>query len=321
MVDLLIDSNLDALLDYDPAAHHLQLRRLWGLLVRDRQPAHLPDELPFRHPPAPPARVAVDRLLCPCGKFVGIRRQRGGPAEHDSAAPNSDYAVSKVAAANLIYYYGKRKHFPVRQSPALLGLRPAGRLFTADSQRDPPRGRGQIPRVCQPGDLARFYLRRRCHRGVRRHGLNLPGRLRRVVQHRHRPEDDHRRGRRDGRKLFGIAGEPHSPCPNAPGTSRTGTPTSRRPGRLELEAADDFEEGLKQTIAWYQALPDKARYQSRPRNSASTPSTASARSSLLQGQPGDPDHVRAAQSDVHQAERRFRDHLRQRLQLRTTPRR
>ena len=37
-----------------------------------------------------------------------------GPREEDPTAPNSDYAVSKVATANLIYYYGKRKHSLVR---------------------------------------------------------------------------------------------------------------------------------------------------------------------------------------------------------------
>ena len=35
-----------------------------------------------------------------------------GPTEDDPLAPNSDYAVSKVAAANLIYFYGKRKGLP-----------------------------------------------------------------------------------------------------------------------------------------------------------------------------------------------------------------
>src|SRR5271166_1729232 len=34
------------------------------------------------------------------------------PNELDPTEPNSDYAVSKVAAANLIYYYGKRRNFP-----------------------------------------------------------------------------------------------------------------------------------------------------------------------------------------------------------------
>ena len=37
---------------------------------------------------------------------------RLGRGEQDPTAPNSDYAVSKVATANLIYYYGKRKQFP-----------------------------------------------------------------------------------------------------------------------------------------------------------------------------------------------------------------
>ncbi len=35
-----------------------------------------------------------------------------GPPEDGPTAPNSDYAVSKVAAANLVYFYGKRKRFP-----------------------------------------------------------------------------------------------------------------------------------------------------------------------------------------------------------------
>ena len=68
----------------DPATHHLQLRRLRRLLVRDRQPAHLPHQLPLRHPLAAPAGVAVDCLLCPCGQFVGIRRQRGRPSRAGS---------------------------------------------------------------------------------------------------------------------------------------------------------------------------------------------------------------------------------------------
>jgi len=35
-----------------------------------------------------------------------------GPREDDLPQPNSDYAVSKVACANLLRYYGKRKKFP-----------------------------------------------------------------------------------------------------------------------------------------------------------------------------------------------------------------
>jgi polyisoprenyl-phosphate glycosyltransferase len=35
-----------------------------------------------------------------------------GPAESDLPEPNSDYAVSKVSTANLIYYYGRKKELP-----------------------------------------------------------------------------------------------------------------------------------------------------------------------------------------------------------------
>ncbi len=35
-----------------------------------------------------------------------------GPVENDPLAPNSDYAVSKVAAANLLFFYGCKKNFP-----------------------------------------------------------------------------------------------------------------------------------------------------------------------------------------------------------------
>src|SRR5262249_27462587 len=34
------------------------------------------------------------------------------PQEESPTAPNSDYSVSKVAAANLLHYYGKRKKLP-----------------------------------------------------------------------------------------------------------------------------------------------------------------------------------------------------------------
>ena len=46
-----------------PAPHGLQLRRLRRLLVRDRQPAHLPDQLPVVTRLLAAAGVALDRRL------------------------------------------------------------------------------------------------------------------------------------------------------------------------------------------------------------------------------------------------------------------
>ena len=60
--------------------------------------------------------------------------------------PNSDYAVSKVAAANLHPLLRQAQAVPLRQPPALLGLRPARGLGPADPQRDPPRPGGDLSR-------------------------------------------------------------------------------------------------------------------------------------------------------------------------------
>ena len=38
------------------------------------------------------------------------------PDEHDFLSPNSDYAVSKAACANLLHYFGKRAGSPARTS-------------------------------------------------------------------------------------------------------------------------------------------------------------------------------------------------------------
>ena len=56
------------------------------------------------------------------------------------------------------------------------------------------------------------------------------------------------------------------------------------------------DDGLARTVDWYETLPDKPRYQPiveevRPRHRTYS---VSADRRLLQGRPGDPDHVRAA---------------------------
>ena len=58
----------------------------------------------------------LQSLSIACYVHAGSSSEYGdkaaGPREDDPMAPNSDYAVSKVATANLLYYYGKRKQFP-----------------------------------------------------------------------------------------------------------------------------------------------------------------------------------------------------------------
>ncbi len=75
----------------------------------------------------------LERLGIACYVHAGSSSEYGdnaaGPSEDASPAPNSDYAVSKLAVANLLLYHGKRKQFPC----ATYGFIP----FTARSKTRP----------------------------------------------------------------------------------------------------------------------------------------------------------------------------------------
>ena len=134
------------------------------------------------------------------------------------------------------------------------------------------------------------------------------------------PQDHDRRGRR--RRPASCSGSPPSPSFTMPERSWDVPGLVRQhrqgPGPARLGAADRLpRRPAGRPPTWYRDLPDKA--QIPPVVEEVRPGHRLQRQRhhrLLQGQPGDPDHVRAAQGDVHQAEHRLRDHLRQRLQPR-----
>ena len=240
--------------------------------------------------------------------------------ERDPTAPNSDYAVSKVAAANLIYYLRQAQAVPLRQSSALLGLRPARRLVAADPQPDPPRPRGQLSRVRQPGHLPRFRLRRRRDRGVRRHRPEPDARPTTASRSTSAPaaRPPSARSPPTARELFGIAAEPSFTMPERRWDVQDWYANiDKARERLGWQPRTCFRDGLERDRrlvsrpARQGELPPVVQ-EIRPRHRLQRQRDRR----LLQGQPGDPDHVRAAQGDVHQAEHRLRDHLRQRLQPR-----
>ena len=112
MVDLLIDSNLDALLN------EFRPRTIFNCVAYGAYSFEADSQLIYRT-----NFNFVTRLLTrlesrpiACYLHAGSSSEYGdnaaGPTERDPLAPNSDYAVSKVAAANLIYFYGKRKRIP-----------------------------------------------------------------------------------------------------------------------------------------------------------------------------------------------------------------
>ena len=263
LIDLLIDSNLDALLDeirprtvFDCVAYgaysfetdsQLIYRTNFNFLTRllprleSRSIAcfvHAGSSSEYGDNAAGPGRARPDRAQ------QRLRRLEGRRGQPDPLLRQAQ----ELPCANLRLYsvYG-----PLEDSARLIpnvirhGLE------------------GTYPDVRQPGRLPRLRLRRRRDRGVRRHRAEPDrGRLRRVVQHRHRPQDDHRRGRRDGpRAVRDRRASRRSPCPTAPGTSRTGTPTSTRPGPAWAGSRGRrFRDGLQTTVDWYRGLPDKAKY-------------------------------------------------------------
>src|SRR5689334_7111662 len=112
MVDLLVDSNLDNLLDdvkprtvFNCVAYGAYSFETDSQLIYQTNfnfTSKLLSRLEARH---------ISAYLH-AGSSSEYGDNASGPMESDMPAPNSDYAVSKVACANLIYYYGKRKGFP-----------------------------------------------------------------------------------------------------------------------------------------------------------------------------------------------------------------
>jgi polyisoprenyl-phosphate glycosyltransferase len=112
MVDLLIDSNLDALLN------EIQPRTIFNCVAYGAYSFEVDSPLIYRTNFNFVTRLLtrLDWQSIACYVHAGSSSEYGdnaaGPAECAPLAPNSDYAVSKAAAANLIYFYGKRKNLP-----------------------------------------------------------------------------------------------------------------------------------------------------------------------------------------------------------------
>lgn len=112
VVDLLIDSNLDELIEA------VQPRTIIDCVAYGAYSFETDNQLIYET-----NFSLVSRLLARlesrkisaylhAGSSSEYGDNASGPSEQAAFAPNSHYAVSKVAAANLLYYYGKKKGFP-----------------------------------------------------------------------------------------------------------------------------------------------------------------------------------------------------------------
>jgi dolichol-phosphate mannosyltransferase len=186
-----------------------------------------------------------------------------GPKEDDLPRPNSDYAVSKVACANLVHFYGKTKGLPCanlrlysvygpyedasRLVPALLRSSLAGEF--------PPLVDGAVARdFVYVDDVSEAYVVTALNLTEPFFGdsFNVGSGLQTTIAEVAKIAAD----------LFWIPGEP------AYGTMRRRTwdlvdwfSNQDKTARvLGWKARTDFREGLRRTAEWYGTLEDSERY-------------------------------------------------------------
>jgi dolichol-phosphate mannosyltransferase len=262
-VDLLIDSNLDALLAL------IRPRTVWDCVAYGAYSFETDSQLIYR------TNFQLATRLLPrlgarsiaCYVHAGSSSEYGdhaaGPSESGSTAPNSDYAVSKAAAANLIYFHGKRQQLPcanLRLYSVYGPLEDSSRLIPTIIRRGLER---DYPEFVSPSvsrdfihidDVVEAFVDTTLNLAPADYGESFnigTGRKTTIAE-----------VAETARRLFGIAAEPSFTMPDR----RWDVPDwyaniERARRRLDWTPRIGFEEGLETTVAWYKALPDKCGYE------------------------------------------------------------
>jgi len=111
-VDLLVDSNLDQLLD------KVKPRTVFNCVAYGGYSFQADSELIYRTNFNLTAKLLERLSLRQIAAYIhaGSSSEYGdrasGPSEDSLPTPNSDYAVSKAACANLMFYYGRKRRLP-----------------------------------------------------------------------------------------------------------------------------------------------------------------------------------------------------------------
>ena len=263
MVDLLIDSNLDSLLD------SIRPRTIFNCVAYGAYSFEVDSQLIYRT-----NFNFVTRLLprlesrsIACYVHAGSSSEYGdnasGPTECDSLAPNSDYAVSKVAAANLIYFYGKRKQLPcanLRLYSVYGPLEDSSRLIPSVVQHGLL---GTYPQFVNPAisrdfvyvnDVTEAFIDTALGLGPAGYGESIN-----IGSGRKTTIGD---VAETCRELFKIDDAPSFTMPNRGWDVQDWYANiAKAKALIGWEPRTTFVEGLKQTVDWYRGLPDKVRYQ------------------------------------------------------------
>ena len=261
-LDLLVDSNLDALLD------GIRPRTVFNCVAYGAYSFECDSELIYKTNFNMTARL-LSRLAprqiaayVHAGSSSEYGNRASGPAEMVLPEPNSDYAVSKVACSNLFYYYGRMKHFPCvnlrlysvygpmedssRLIPAVVRAGVEGRLpefVHPDISRDFV----YIDDVCEAFVSAALHLREEAYGESFNIGTGCKTTIGDVAG--------------VARALFQVAEPPVFNMPNRKwDVSDWYANIEKTVKELDWRPRTSFADGLKATVAWYQALENKDRY-------------------------------------------------------------
>ena len=262
-VDLLIDSNLDALLA------QVQPRTIFNCVAYGAYSFETDSQLIYRTNFHFITRLLarLDPASTACYVHAGSSSEYGdnaaGPSETAPLAPNSDYAVSKVASANLIYYYGKRKRLPcanLRLYSVFGPLEDSARLIPTLIRHGLE---GTYPEFVNPAvsrdfiyvdDMTEAFIDTALNLSPEDYGESFNKGTGRKTTVREVAET--------ARALFQIPDEPAFTMADRHWDVHDWYANiARSRERLGWEPRTSFEEGLRRTTDWYRALPDKERYQ------------------------------------------------------------
>lgn len=184
------------------------------------------------------------------------------PLETDPSAPNSDYAVSKVATANLIHFFGKKKAFPGANlrlysvyGPLEDSARLIPNLIRAGINGDyPPFVNPNISRdFVHVDDVSEAFIDTALNLKVEDYGESFnigTGRKSTIADVANLARD-----------LFQITAEPSFSMPNRGwDVAEWFANIEKAKHKIAWHPRTEFRDGLVRMIDWYRALPDKEKY-------------------------------------------------------------
>ena len=263
VTDLLIDSNLDQLLD------ELKPRTIFDCIAYGAYSFETDSQLiyqtNFNFISRLLARLESRKIACyiHAGSSSEYGDNATAPLETSPAAPNSDYAVSKVAAANLLYFFGKKKKVPcanLRLYSVYGPMEDSSRLIpallrTATEKQFPPFVHPDISRdFLYIDDAVEAFVDTALNLQEADFGesFNIGTGSRTTIA----------QVAQLAKELFEIPGEPAFSMPNRNwDVVDWFANIDKARERLNWSPRIDFREGLRRSAQWYKALPDKDAYQ------------------------------------------------------------